>query len=338
MHYGSERPSAPLSTQFTRRQLFLGAFGLAAATTLVGCGIGEGSAIDVTEDTELSVGVIPVADFAPVYVAAEQGFFAAEGLKVRTQVMQNAAAIAPSVINGQLTFGTAAVPPFLAASAKGLPLLAVANGTSIAPEADKDPSALVATKASGATRPKDLEGRTVAVNALTSIVHVAAAAAIKNDGGDPSKVNFVAMPFPDMVPALARNAIDAACLVEPFQVQAVNGGATVLEHPYSKVFYPNGSFTVIFTAGPFAEKNPDVVAAFQRAVDKGSELAAEDPKVVGQVLQKYGKLPPEVFEKMRLPMFSTELSEPALAHASELMHSLGFLPEQPSIEEAVWKP
>lgn len=335
------RGSAQAGTQpvqvFSRRNFFTGAFGLAAAGALAGCGIGEGSSIEVTEDTELSIGVIPVADFAPVYVAAEEGLFKHEGLNVKTQVMQNAAAIAPSVINGQLTFGTAAVPPFLAACAKGLPLYAVANGTSIAPESDKDPSALVSAANSGISRPKDLEGRTVAVNALTSIVHVAAAASIAEDGGDPTKVEFVAMPFPDMIPALKRGAIDGTSLVEPFQIQATNAKANILAHPYSAAFYPGGTFTVLFTAGPFAQKNPEVVAAFQRAVDKASEMAAKEPALVGAVLEKYGELPQEVFKEMRLPMYTSQLSQPALEQASDLMYSLDFLPSKPSIDEAIWQ-
>lgn len=334
----SSSQAGPLSfNAISRRQFFAGAFGVAAAGALASCGIGQGSAIEVTEDTELSVGVIPVADFAPVYVAAEEGLFEQEGLRVKTQVMQNAAAIAPSVINGQLTFGTAAVPPFLAACAKGLPLYAVANGTSIAQESDKDPSALVSAANNGISRPKDLEGRTVAVNALTSIVHVAAAASIAEDGGDPTKVEFVAMPFPDMIPALNRGAIDAASLVEPFQIQAINAGAKILAHPYSATFYPNGTFTVLFTAGPFAQKNPEVVGAFQRAVDKASEMAAEEPALVGAVLEKYGELPQEVFEEMRLPMYTSELSQPALEQVTDLMYSLDFLPNKPSIDEAIWQ-
>lgn len=319
------------------RRLATALAGLCAIMLTAGCGVGMGSATVLDVSDPIKVGVIPVADFAPVYIAQDEGYFKDEGLNVQTQVMQNAAAIAPSVINGQLQFGTAAVPPFLAAVQKGLPLKAVANGTSIAKDPASDPSALVAAKGSGINRPRDLEGHTVAVNALTSIVHVVAAAAIKKDGGDPSKVTFVAMPFPDMVSALERGAIDAASLVEPFQTKTVANGAKVLAHPYSETLQPNGTFTVIFTAGPFAQNNPETIAKFSRAIDRASVLAASHPEKVGQVLAKYGKLPPEVFAKMRVPMYTDDLSVPAMEHTATLMQGLGFLPGPVDVEGAVWQ-
>lgn len=300
------------------------------------CGVGQGSAVIIGKDDVIKVGVIPVADFAPVYIAQEEGFFAQEGLTVKTQVMQNAAAIAPSVINGQLQFGTAALPPFLSAVHKGLPLEAVANGTSALADPAKDPSAIVAVKGRSITRPKDLEGHTVAVNALGSVVHVAAAAAISKDGGDPSKVTFVAMPFPDMIAALSRGSIDAASLVEPFQAQAVAAGATVVAHPYSQAL-PEGTFTVIFTASPFAEKNPETVAKFKAALDRASRLAAADPSKVGDVLAKYGKLPPQVFAKIRVPEYTDTLSVPAIEGTAELMERLKFLPGPVNVKGAIWK-
>ncbi|MFD1210878.1 ABC transporter substrate-binding protein [Arthrobacter sp. GCM10027362] len=310
---------------------------LLAVFLLAGCGVGRGSAVELKSGDPIRVGVIPVADFAPVYIAADEGYFADEGLNVKTQVMQNAAAIAPSVINGQLQFGTAAAPPFLAAVQKGLPLEAVANGTSIAADPKKDPSALVAAPGSGISRAKDLEGRTVAVNALSSIVHVTAAAAVKADGGDPAKVTFVAMPFPDMIPALARGAVDAASLVEPFYARSVAQGARVLANPYSAVLKPNGTFTVIFTAQPFIETNPDVVEKFARAINRASVEAARDPQKVGAVLAKYGKLPPDVFARIRVPMYSDKLDTAALANTADLMRGLGFLPGGVDVEGAVWK-
>ncbi|WP_413248729.1 ABC transporter substrate-binding protein [Sinomonas flava] len=303
---------------------------------MTGCGVGQGSAMVIGEDDVIKVGVIPVADFAPVYIAQEEGYFAQEGLTVKTQVMQNAAAIAPSVINGQLQFGTAALPPFLSAVHKGLPLMAVANGTSVVADPAKDPSAIVAGKDRGIARPKDLEGHTVAVNALGSVVHVAAAAAVSKDGGDPSKVTFVAMPFPDMIAALTRGSIDAASLVEPFQAQAVAAGGTVVAHPYSQAL-PEGTFTVIFTAGPFAEKNPATVAKFKNALDRASRLAAADPSKVGTVLAKYGKLPPQVFAKIRVPQYTDTLSLPAIESTAELMERLKFLPGPVTMEGAIWK-
>lgn len=310
---------------------------LIATFMLSGCGVGMGSAKAFDPAEPVRVGVIPVADFAPVYIADEEGFFEDEGLDVETQVMQNAAAIAPSVINGQLQFGTTAVPPFLTAIERGLPLQAVANGTSSPRERHDDPSALVAAEGAGIERPRDLEGKTVAVNALSSLPHVLAAAVVEGDGGDPAKVTFVAMPFPDMASALSRGAVDAAALMEPFYSETVSGGAELVTNLYSDVLDPGDSFTLVFTAGPFAERNPDVVEKFQRAVDRASLVAAEEPHKVGDVLEKYGRLSPERFVQMRLPAYSDELNHASLERMAERMQRLGFASEHIDVEGAVWK-
>ena len=308
-----------------------------SALVLTGCGVGMGSAQSFSLDEPIRVGVIPVADFAPVYIADEEGFFEDEGLEVETQVMQNAAAIAPSVINGQLQFGTTAVPPFLTAVERGLPLQAVANGTSAPEEREDDPSALVTAEDSGIERPSDLEGTTVAVNALTSLPHVLATAAIDADGGDPSQVTFVAMPFPDMASALDRGAVDAAAVVEPFYSETVSGGAEVITNLYSDALEPEDSFTLVFTAGPFAERNPEIVEKFQRAVDRASLVAANEPHKVGEVLEEHGRLSPERFAQIRLPGYSDELNQPSLERMADDMQRLGFASESIDVEGAVWK-
>ncbi|GAA2374442.1 MULTISPECIES: ABC transporter substrate-binding protein [Gordonia] len=310
---------------------------LAVVLALVtACGVGMGSKVKMDKGDTLTVGVIPVADFAGVYIAQDRGFFADEGLKVETKVMQNAAAIAPSVINGQLQFGTAATPPLVSAVEKGLPLELVANAASVTADPDLDPSALVVSPGSDVRRPRDLEGRTVAVNALNSIVHVAAAAVIRADGGDPARVHFIPMPFPDMITALGRHAVDAASVVEPFQLQSVAAGATVIAHPYSAMIPGGGTYSVVFTAGPFAETNPELVKAFVRAVNRADLVAAKDPAAVGAVLEKYGKLPPQVFAKMRLPVYTDQISADALQGTADLMNHLGFTSKPVDTKEMIW--
>lgn len=305
------------------------------ALTLSACGVGRGSAVTIEEGDPIKVGVLPVADFVSVYIALDHGYFADEGLNVQTQVMQNAAAIAPSVINGQLQFGTGAVTPFIAAAQKGLPLTAVANMADVPPEAE-DPSALLAREGSGITRPKDLEGRTVAVNGLGAIVHVAAAQAVVDDGGDPDEVTFVAMPFPDMMQALAQGRIDAASVVEPFATIGESQGSTVIARPYSSSFGSGETFAVMFSAGPFVEENPEVTERFVRALNRANEEAATNRDAVEQALITHGRMEPGIVSQIRLPGFGTEVSADAITAISQDMDALGFIPAGVDGRELVW--
>jgi NitT/TauT family transport system substrate-binding protein len=305
-----------------------GIVALLAAVLLAvsGCGVGQGSAVAVDPEDPVRIGVLPVADFATVYVALKEGYFEDEGLTVETQTMQNAASIAPSVINGQLQFGTGAITPVLAAAQKGLPLKVVANQADVASSAEEDVSAILVGQDSGITSPRDLEGKTVGVNGLGSIVHVAAAAAVQQDGGDPAKVTFVAMPFPDMINAVHKGTIDAASVVEPFVGLGQANGLQSVERPYYQAFTPGQSMAVLFTAGPFAEKNPEVVAKVRRAVERASVKAAEDPEVVREVLVEYGGMKPAAVQRMGQPPYGVGVDPAALTQASQTMVELGFLP------------
>jgi len=309
----------------------------AAALLLTGCATTPGGSTEApgSESMTISVGVIPVAEFAPIFIAQDEGYFADEGLIVETQIIQNAASIAPSVINGQLQFGTAAAAPFLSAVSQSLPLTAVANGSSVSADAATDPSAILVMPDRGIERPADLVGTTVGVNALGSISHVTAAADVDLDGGDHTAVTFVAMPFPDMIAALERGTIDAAVVVEPFQVQGVEAGAVVLSHPSSDTLVP-GTFTVLFTSQQYAAEHPDVVERFQRAVDKASLAAAEDPTLVATVLEEHFSFDPALFEQMRIPTYSAELSTEALQHLADLMVELGFMENSIVASDVVW--
>ena len=251
--------------------------------------------------------------------------------------MQNAAAIAPSVINGQLQFGTGAVTPFIAAAQKGLPLRAVANMADTARTAETDPSAILVAAGSPLTRARDLSNRRVAVNGLGAITHVAAAATIAKDGGDPATVTFVAMPFPDMIPALAQGRIDAASVVEPFLTLGTAQGATAIAHPYTTALRPGETMAVMFGAQPFLDKNPDVARRFVRALDRADRDAAADPEAVRQVLVAHGRMKREIVDKIRFPGYGTTVSAEAITQASSVMHTLGMLPAPLDGASVVWR-
>ena len=59
---------------------------LAAALALAGCG-DDGGGPSSGGTATLKVGVIPIADVAPLYVGIDQGFFKAEKLKIEPAMM-----------------------------------------------------------------------------------------------------------------------------------------------------------------------------------------------------------------------------------------------------------
>lgn len=311
------------------------------ALLLAACAAGEPSAsTDAGAPGELEVvkvGVIPTVDFVPVYLAQQEGYFEEEGLQVEVQVNQNMAAITPSVLNGQLQFGTAASTPFISAIAKGMTITAIANSSSRTDVADDDPSAILAMPDRGIQSPKDLVGKTVAVNALGAVSHVTAAAAIDKDGADHTQATFVAMPFPEMVAALERGSIDAAVVYEPFYVQGLASGAQTIANLNAGIL-PPGTNTLMFTSQQFAAEHADTVERFQRAINKATLAAAANPDLVAGVLESELGLSPDLIENMRFPQYSDELGAQGLQDMADLMLRLGFLDGNVDVAGSIWTP
>lgn len=308
------------------------ALAAAAALLITGCGAGDGGATlsngGEGGKTSVTVGLIPVAEFFPVYIAQEQGFFDEEGLDVEVEVMSNAASIVPSVLNGQLTFGTTATPPFLVAAGKDIPIAAVANAANTADGAENDTGAIVVAEDSDIQDATDLEGRTVAVNALSSLPHVAAASLIADQGGDPSAVRFVAMPFPDMQGALEQGRVDAIVPVEPFMTQTLAAGTRQVAALYAETYEPGTTHTLFFGSDRFVQENPEVIEGFQAALARANELVAEDPQILRDALVEHGGMPQEVADAVNLPAYETDFAVDGMQDMADRMVETGFLAEE----------
>ncbi|QVQ51213.1 ABC transporter substrate-binding protein [Spiractinospora alimapuensis] len=307
---------------------------MVGSLALTGCGVGQGSAIEIGEEDSIRIGVVPTASFAPLYIAMEEGYFEERGIDVELDIMQNAAAVAPSVLNGQLQIGTAATSPFFAAVEKGIPVRALASSSLNSVEED-DETALVIPTGSDVERPADLEGRTVAVNALAALPHVAAGQVIRDDGGDPDAVTFVSMAFPDMVSALSSGRVDAAAMTEPFLSQGEGTEHERLTGLYSQAFSPETTTTLYFTAQPFIDVNPELVDDFTLAIHQAGEHAREDPELVAEVLVTHGGMDPQDAAGMRLPSYGSELSTDSLRSVADVMAANGFLEQQIDIATVI---
>src|SRR5690606_17694272 len=126
--------------------------------------------------------------------------------------------------------------------------------------------------ASEIVRPRDLEGRTVAVNDVDSLIAMAVRAAVEADGGDPASIEFVTAPYDTMPHMLAQGHIDAAMVTEPFLSVAQEAGGRVVASPYLAF----GSCTltaVYFAMGDYAKAHPDLVRRFHAVIHAAAELA-----------------------------------------------------------------
>ncbi|GGV29139.1 sulfonate ABC transporter substrate-binding protein [Actinomadura cremea] len=305
------------------------ALGVSLVMGLAACG-GGGAETDADGVVTVKVGVMSMAEVAPIYMAMEKGFFAKEKLKITPQVMQGGAQIVPAVVSGDLQFGYSNNTSLLVANAKGLPVRVVANANNEADDAAKAGNVLVAKKGGPVRSPADLAGKKIAINTLGNISEITVRAALEARGVPLNGVKFVELAYPDMLPALDAGRVDAANIVEPFSQTAKANGDTVVIRPFHAV-KPGLSIASYFTSASYAGENKAVVDRFVRAVAQGQKYSTDHPDEMRAVVAEYTRTSPEVVNAMMLPEFGTEIDRAQLTMLGDLSKKYGLIDEKPDI-------
>jgi NitT/TauT family transport system substrate-binding protein len=320
------------------RRGLLVALGIAAALAMAGCGDDEeesgGGGGEAAEATTLRVGVIPIADVAPLYLGVEQGFFEQENLTIEPQLAEGGAAITPAVLSGDFQIGFSNTVSLLIAASKDLPVTIISQGVLGGKTEDEAWADLLVLKNGPIKEPKDLEGKTIAVNTLKNVCEVTIRASLADMGVDDSTLKFTEVPFPDMNAALEAGRVDGACVVEPFVSQGTAGKARGID-PFYVNTAPDLTVATYFTSKQYAEENPEVVERFVTAMEKSLDYAQSNPDAVREILGEYTQIPPEVAQNIKLPQWRPELTVDTIERLSELSLQYGLIESQPDLNELI---
>jgi NitT/TauT family transport system substrate-binding protein len=299
----------------------IAALTLAAATACGGSDSGQKSASGL-EKTELTVGTLPVADFAALQLAITRGFFKAEGLTVKTQILQGGAEAIPRLKSGNLDFSGGSYVPFFQAQDQGVIKLRIvadafqsADGTHVVLVAKDSPIHTV----------QDLAGKKIGVNVKHNLASLLIQALAQPQGVklDEDK-NFIPVAFPDMQNALKTGSVDAVQAVEPFNTQLQKSIGARLLADTNEGQTSNFPISGYATTEEFAKKNPKTVAAFQRALGKAQAMLS-DRKVLEQVVPTYTKIDTATAASLHFGTFPTTLSVTRLQRVADIMQQYGYL-------------
>ena len=322
--------------QSLRLSALLGA--VALVVSLAGCGDSEsssGGANGLEKDT-ITVAALPLADNVAVYLAQQEKLFEKEGLKVEIEPVQQSTKAIPALVKGDVhVIAGANYVSFLQANEQGTLDLSVlaeaASMTSHMMDALVMPDSDIKTA-------KDLEGKKVAVNILNNIQSLTLDAILKANNADPSKVEYVQVPVPQMATALEQGQVDAIHTVEPFTSAteknlgahvAVDGGAEPVT---------NTPIAGYVSTQKFAKENPKTAAAFQRAMFAAQKIASEDRKKVEDILPTYTKIDAKVASVITLPGYPTSLNTTRMQKVVDLMDSAKLLKEKPDLKAILFQP
>jgi NitT/TauT family transport system substrate-binding protein len=311
---------------------------LAAALALApaGCGDDDDSADGGGDSgpTTITVGTLPIANAAPMYLGMEKGFFEEENLSIEPQVGEGGAALIPSLVSGDAQFAFVGVIPAITGVAQNVPIRIVTSSDDAAETEEEDWQTLVVPGGSPIKGVEDLPGKTIAVNALRGLAEVVISRSLEKQGVDYRQVKLLEVPFPEMPAALEQNRVDAALLTEPFLSAVLAEGGTQIDAPSVETVpnFPNG---VYVAAENYIAENGDIVDRFARAMNRSLEYAQDNPEEVRRIVPTYTETPEEAAQQMRLPVFDAELDREGIELEAELTAKYGIIEEAPSYEGLV---
>jgi NitT/TauT family transport system substrate-binding protein len=306
---------------------------------VAGCGddddgdAGGGTAGSAQVET-LKVGVIPIADVAPLYLGMDKGFFADEKLKIEPQLAEGGAAIVPSVVSGDYQIGFSNTTSLIIAASKNLPVQIISQGVLGGTGPDDAWDGVIVPKGSDIKDIAGLEGKTVAVNTLNNVSQVVVNTALKEAGADYTKVKYVEVPFPDMNAALESGRVDAAFQVEPGYSGGLAAGSKNISNAYEEMA-PNYTVATYFASKQYIAESRDVVDRFTRAMQKSLEYASAHDDEVRAIVGTYTEIPQAVLDKMNLPTWKSDLNRPTIEQTSAAAKEYGFIEEEPSLDDLI---
>lgn len=313
----------------SHRRLRRGIAPLAAALTLslavTACGSESGGGKDSAGNDKVTAGVVPAMPAAAIYVGLKEGLFEKEKVALTAKPAQTGAAVVASLLNGELQVGYISSVVAIRAIAEGVPIRFAAGGDVVpSDESQQMYGGLVFSKDTKITDFSQLEGKTVAVNALQGVDQLALSAAVDAAGGDQKKVKVVEVPYPEQWSAVKSGRVDAAVMSDPFYTDALaQGGQT---HGNMLTALGPGALVAGYVVSDrYAEESPDAVKHFVTAMNGASALSNKDADLVRSVIPEFSHVPADKAKTVILPQFSGALDEAAVQTVIDLMVKYGYI-------------
>ncbi|HZP37385.1 MAG TPA: ABC transporter substrate-binding protein [Methylomirabilota bacterium] len=288
---------------------------------LAAFGAGHLAAQAAPQKVVFALNWFPVGDHAAYWVALEKGYYRQRGLDVDMQNSKGSGDSIAKVDSGRADVGLADSAVVIAAAARGAKVKVVGMVF------DKSPLNVWSRKDAPITKPKDLEGKSVAAPPGDGQRQMFPAFARVN-GIDASKVTWVNVEPAAKVPALAEKRVDAVADYTtglPFYEKAIGKGNAVMM-PWADHGLDMYSMSIIASEKTMKERAP-MLRAFLEASYLGWRDVMADPRSALEIFKK------------RVPEIDLAIIEPNMMMGLELMktdryarHGIGWMDEKKMCE------
>lgn len=307
----------------TKRLVYVLVVGLVAVGLLAACG--------KKEPQKLKIGLLPIIDSLPFYVAEQEGYFVAENLVVELTTFSSALERDTALQTGQ-TDGQLADLIASGLLNKEKERIKIVK-TTYAATPQKAMISLIAGKDSKISSPADLKGKQVGISE-NSLIDYITDELLKGVGMTAKDVQKVGIPsIAVRMQMLTQGQLDAATLPDPFAALAVaSGGRVVLADGEQRI-----GLSVLEFRTEALDKQKDAIKRLVRAHEKAVATVKKDPEKYRALLVEKARLPDAVKDTFPVPAFPENAipSRADVQRAVDWMVGAGLLPRALTYEQLV---
>lgn len=297
---------------------------LGAICVVVAMATGAGAA----EPQKISVGYVPVADFAPLFIAKDKGFFDKHGIDVTLTKIMLASNVPGALVSGSLDIGMGTPPMLLVTNESGLDFQAIAAVSRL--EKDNPFISIIARPQANIKDAADFKGKKVGVPGFNSSMDITFRKWLMDRNVQPSQVNLVEAVFPQMHDELAGGQLDAALVIEPFRTLILKDGTGLDVRDYMSDLSPDMVAAIWMAKADWIAAHRDIVTGFRAALAEGiADLHANPPEFQAIQLKYLG------FASPAKPDWSLKISKEDLAFFADVSKQVGLIHQPPQIDKLI---
>ncbi|MCX6070085.1 MAG: MetQ/NlpA family ABC transporter substrate-binding protein [Chloroflexi bacterium] len=284
------------------------------------------------QTTILRIGVLPILEALPMYVAQSQGYFAEEGLQVEFVPAASAAERDQLMQANQIDGMINDLVAVLLYNRDQVQIVVVRFARTASAE---DPNyRILASGQSGITSVDGLRGVPIGVSEGTVIEYVTDRL-LQAEGLKAEEIEIVAVPkIPDRLALLESGEIQAATLPDPLSSLALQAGATLIIDDTS---HPEYGTSVLSFRKEIIDQSPDALRGFLCALQKATAEVNADPGQWSMLLTENSLVPAPLIGSYQLPEFPSASvpSEAQYADALDWAITRGLLTGSAGYADAV---